>query len=84
MPIQYQLSSNHIAILRRFKFGSHDVGRCDDKAVSPCSALIDTGTTSIWVPLSEGISLMVILSESVSTLKMYAFRHSFGGNSEVN
>jgi len=84
MPLQYQLSSKHIAILRRFKFGSHDIGRCYDKAVSLCSALIDTSLTSIWMPVSQGIALMVILSESVSTLKMYALRHSFSGNSEVH
>jgi hypothetical protein len=82
MPLQYQLSSKRIAILRRFKFGLRDGAMCD--TASPCSAIIDTGATSIWMPFSYGISLLVILSEYVSTLKMYALRLSFSGNSEVN
>jgi hypothetical protein len=36
------------------------------------------------MPFAHGIALMHILSDEVSTLKMYALRISFGGNSEVN
>jgi hypothetical protein len=82
MPLQYKFPIKHIAILRRFKIGSHDVAMCD--TASPCSALIDTGTSSIWMPFSYGIALLFILSDEVSTLKMYALRLSFSGNSEVN
>jgi hypothetical protein len=39
-------------------------------------------TPSIWMPFSHGVSLKAILSEFVSTLKMYALRLSFGGNSK--
>jgi hypothetical protein len=57
-----------------FKIGSHDVGRCNAKVVSTCSAVIDTGTTSIWIPASPGIALIVILSEAVPSLVVESFQ----------
>jgi len=60
------------------------VGGCGDKAFSPCSAVINTSKRDIWLPYSKGMSLMVILYNTVSILQMYALRLSFSGNSEVN
>ena len=77
MTLTINCSLKSIAILRRFKIGSHDVGRCDANAISPCSAIIDTGVTSIWMPFSHGIYLMMNLYISVSTIKIYTVEAAY-------